>query len=531
MPANDNRSVLVVDDNPVTRYATTRILRHAGYAVSEATTGTAGIDTATDTPVDLVVLDIDLPDIDGYEVCRRIRSMASTRRVRVVYLSASFIDDSHKVQGFEAGADGFLNHPVEPAVLIATVGALLRTRAIERELEGLLERERVAREEAERANRAKDDFLATLSHELRSPLTAIVGWAEVARMQAEDYPDILNAVQVIARNAKLQAQLISDLLDVSRITTGNMRLEFESVSIIDVIRNCVESLQGTATARAIDLQVNIEDGVGRMYGDSGRLYQIISNVLSNALKFSEAGGVVTLTLRKTAEELAEVTVEDTGRGIGAAVLPRIFDRFWQEDTTSRRSHGGLGLGLSIVKHFTEMHGGTVSAASDGVGKGARFTITLPLLPADMIVAEPSMLTAEHEATGEVNLTGIRVLLVDDETDGREWVRHVVAGAGADTMDVSSVDQALTAVDAFHPHVIISDLAMPVRNGFDLVTALQRAGHSGAKLPVIALSAFASAEDKMRALEAGFQHFLSKPPSPPELLRVIKRMSRMADRTT
>ncbi|MEO7359343.1 MAG: response regulator [Gemmatimonadaceae bacterium] len=530
MSTRIGRALLVVDDNPATRYATSRVLRNAGFEVSEAATGTAGIDAANATPVDLVVLDIDLPDIDGYEVCRRIREMPATRRVRVVYLSASFFDDKHKVRGFEAGADGFLNHPVEAAVLIATVGALLRTRAIERELEELLTRERIAREEAESANRAKDDFLATLSHELRSPLTAIVGWAEVARMQSENYPDILNSVQVIARNAKLQSQLISDLLDVSRITTGNMRLEFEAVSVVEVVRTSVDALIGTAAAREIGLDVQLDESVGKMYGDPGRLYQIVSNLLSNALKFSDAGGCVQVRLRQVRDDLAELVIADNGRGISAAVLPRIFDRFWQEDTSSRRSHGGLGLGLSIVKHFTEMHGGTVTGLSDGEGKGARFTITLPLLPSDVILAETSVLPEERETTGQIDLTGVRVLIVDDEADGREWVRHVIALAGADTMDVDNVNDALAAVEAFSPHIIVSDLAMPVRNGYDLVAELRRTGHPATVLPVIALSAFASAEDKRRALDAGFQHFLSKPPDSRELLRTVRRLSRKTERS-
>lgn len=523
------RSILVVDDNPSTRYATSRVLRHAGYDVREAATGTAGVAAAGSAPIDLVVLDINLPDINGYEVCRQIRAIPASSRVRVVHLSSSFIDDKHKVEGFEAGADGFLSHPVEPAVLVATVGALIRNRAIEQELEGLLDRERAARAEAEQANRAKDDFLATLSHELRSPLMAIVGWAEVARLLSEHHPDIQNAVQVIARNAKLQSQLITDLLDVSRITTGNMRLEFDAVDVAEVIRNVVDTVQGAVAQKKITLEVAIDENVGRMYGDSSRLHQIVSNVLGNSIKFSDADGYVKLSLSRFREDSAQVIIEDRGRGIGQDVLPRIFDRFWQEDTSSRRSHGGLGLGLSIVKHFVEMHGGTVSADSDGEGQGARFTIRLPLLPADVEVQDILPPPAADDDSGPVDLTGTRVLLVDDERDGREWVRHVIIGAGADTMDVDNVDSAIRAVEAFNPHIVVSDLAMPVRNGFDLVAELRRTGYNEQRLPIIALSAFASAEDKIRALDAGFQHFLSKPPEPAELVRAVRRFSRRPER--
>jgi signal transduction histidine kinase len=516
--------VLVVDDNPVTRYATTRMLQGAGYDVREANTGIEGIVAASELSVDLVVLDIDLPDIDGYEVCRRIRSMPSTRRVRVVYLSASFVDDKYKVQGFEAGADGFLTHPVEPAVLTATVASLLRTRAIELELELLLHRERAAREEAEQANRAKDDFLATLSHELRSPLTAIVGWAEVARLKSEAYPEILSALNVISRNARLQAQLISDLLDISRITAGNkLRIEAVPVSLAEIASASIDSMQATAEQRSIQIVRDIR-GDAVVDGDHGRLSQIVSNLLSNAIKFSNLKGTVHVSLR-TDCDCAELIIVDAGRGIGHEALHHIFHRFWQEDTSSRRSHGGLGLGLSIVKHLTDAHGGSITASSEGEGRGATFTLTLPLSSAESVLrlqdGDADTPSGDLEAT---NLGGVRVLIVDDDTDSREWVRHIVIAAGADTMDVSSVAEALESVPVFNPHVLVSDLAMPRRNGFDLLLDLRKIGFGPERLPVIALSAFASADDRKRALDAQFSYFVAKPPDPVELLRLVKRAS-------
>ena len=522
MATEHTGNILVVDDNAATRYATTRVLRHAGFEVRQASTGTEGVLLSNEAVTDLVVLDIDLPDISGFEVCRQIRAMPSTQRVRVVYLSASFVDDAHKVEGFEAGADGFLTHPVEPAVLIATVAALLRTRVIELELEQLLESERLAREEAERANRAKDDFLATLSHELRSPLTAIVGWAEVARMQAEQHPEILNAVQIIARNARLQAQLISDLLDVSRISTGNFGLEIEPVSLPQIVNTAVESIAGAAAAQNIRIVCTLDESIGFMNGDAVRLHQIVSNILNNAVKFSSAGARIYVDLKEIGD-VAQLTVRDEGRGIRPAVLSRIFDRFWQEDATSRRNYGGLGLGLSIVKHLAEMHGGTVAGTSDGEGKGATFVITLPLLTTDTF--SKAVLPVPFKGTAvnsDVDLTGIRVLIVDDEHDGREWVRHTIVAAGAQALDVNSVPDAISAVDTFKPHVIVSDLAMPNLNGYDFLSRLRDAGYAPDKMPVIALSAFASAEDKRKALDASFQFFIAKPPDARELLRTVKR---------
>lgn len=520
MPPDKATSILVVDDNAATRYTTSRVLRHAGYTVREASTGLGGIAEASKEEIDLIVLDIDLPDIDGYEVCRRIRAIPSTSRLRVVYLSASFIDDNHKVQGFEAGADGFLTHPVEPAVLVATVGALLRNRAIELELEQLLERERLAREDAERANRAKDEFLATLSHELRSPLTAIIGWTEVARIKAADQPGIVDALQVISRNARLQAQLISDLLDVSAISAGkSLRVDAEPVSLADVIDSTLESMMATAKERDVKLTHSVDPAVGLVSGDAGRLNQIVSNLVSNALKFSSPGGAVEVRLTAR-ENKARIEVCDGGRGISPQVLPRIFDRFWQEDTSSRRSHSGLGLGLSIVKHLTELHGGTIRAWSEGEGKGATFTVDLPIATEAALGASRSDHDDVDEA-GEADLRGIRVMVVDDDSDGRAWVRHVLATAGADTLDVGSVDHALAALEAFKPQVIVSDLAMPQRNGFDLLASLRSSGREAATLPVIALSAHASSEDRRKALDASFGDFLSKPPDRVALLRAVR----------
>lgn len=519
MAADRERTILVVDDNPVTRYTTSRVLRHAGYAVREATTGSGGIAEATRHPVDLIVLDIELPDIDGYAVCRAVRGLESASRVRVVYLSATFIEDTHKVEGFEAGADGFLTHPVEPAVLVATVGSLLRNRAIEIELEQLLVRERNARDDAERANRAKDDFLATLSHELRSPLTAIVGWTQVAKLKAADRPDVVAALDVIDRNARLQAQLISDLLDVSAISAGKRLVgETEPLALGDVIDRTVESHMAQAAAQAVSIERQIEPDIGFVRGDAGRLQQIVSNLLSNAIKFSSANGRVLVRLMAAGDK-ARIEVQDEGRGIGPAVLPRIFDRFWQEDASSRRSHSGLGLGLSIAGHLTALHGGTIWAESEGEGRGATFIVELPLLrEADLMVPAPLPLA---DTLAEPDLRGVRVLIVDDDRDGRAWVAHVLGSASADTLDVPSVDEALAAVEAFDPQVVVSDIAMPEQNGFDLVHALRARGLTPARLPTIALSAHAGAESRRQALDATFDAFLAKPPDRLELLRAVK----------
>jgi signal transduction histidine kinase len=513
--------ILVVDDNPATLYATSRVLRNAGYDVLQSDNGTDAVRIATTQPIDVIVLDINLPDIDGYEVCRSVRAVPSASTVRVVHLSASFVDDTHRVVGYEAGADAFLTHPVEPTVLVATIRALLRTRTVELQLEELLHRERTVREEAERANRAKDEFLATLSHELRSPLNAIVGWAEVARLQATS-PDVQHALKVIVRNARIQTQLISDLLDVSRITLGKLEISKEPVDLGDVITASLESMRAAADDAGVDLDLDLAPDAGRIDGDVVRLQQMITNLVGNAIKFSPKGATVSITTRREGEN-AIISVVDEGDGIDPDILPLLFDRFWQADTTSRRTHSGLGLGLAIVRHVAQMHGGTVRAESAGLGKGAQFMVTLPVMAEAGGVVTPTPMRSHPALQESADLRGLRVLIVDDDEDGRQWLKRMIMEAGAEAVDVGDVANALVAVESFQPHVLVSDLAMPVRDGFDLLGFLRTRGHSPAVLPAIALSAFAASEHKQRALAASYAAFFAKPPEPQELLGAIAKL--------
>jgi signal transduction histidine kinase/ActR/RegA family two-component response regulator len=422
--------------------------------------------------------------------------------------------------GYEAGADAFLTHPVEPTVLVATIRALLRTRTVELQLEQLLERERTVREEAERANRAKDEFLATLSHELRSPLNAIVGWAEVARLHGGS-EEIQHALKVIVRNARFQTQLISDLLDVSRITLGKLEISKEPLDLGDVVAASVESMRAVSDDAHVTILVDDAAEIGTIDGDPVRLQQMITNLVGNAIKFSPKDGAVRITTRRDGLN-ATISVQDEGTGIDPAILPLLFDRFWQADTTSRRTHSGLGLGLAIVKHVALMHGGSVRADSAGPGQGAEFTVTLPLMTQDAILASPPPLRSS-DASGDANLTGLRVLIVDDDEDGRKWLRRMVEDAGAEALDVGDVAEALAAVESFRPHVLVSDLAMPLSDGFDLLGFLRSRGHSPAILPAVALSAFAASEHKQRALAASYAAFFAKPPEPRELLTAIANL--------
>ena len=368
MAANANpATIVVVDDNPSSLYSTSRVLRGAGWKVLEAATGKNGLELLAPN-VDLVVLDVNLPDINGFEVCRLIRENEATRRIAVIHLSASFVNNEARIHGLESGADGYLTHPVEAPVLIATVNAFLRTRQIESEREQLLASERAARAEAERANRFKDDFLAILSHELRHPTQ------RDCRLGAGSSIAIARTTgsERRARGDRTQrprpAQMIADLLDVSRIASGKLRLDAEPVDAAAVVEAALEAILHSATAKQIRIERSIDRGAGSISGDPARLQQIVWNLMQNAVKFTPKGGSIKVTLCRVDSQI-EIRITDSGEGIDKEILPRIFDRFQQGDASTTRYHGGLGLGLAIVKQLVELHGGTVRAEARAPEQG------------------------------------------------------------------------------------------------------------------------------------------------------------------
>jgi signal transduction histidine kinase len=528
MPTDAKSAViLVVDDNPSSLYSTCRVLRSAGWAVEEATTGQECLNRVA-SGVDLVVLDVNLPDINGFEVCRLIREREATQRVAVIHLSASFVNTEARVHGLESGADGYLTHPVEPPVLIATVNAFLRARRVEAEREELLARERAAREEAERANRFKDDFLATLSHELRTPLNAIVGWAQLLQMKSCDENDLKEGLEAIERNARVQSQMIADLLDVSRITSGKLRLDAQPVDAASVVEAALTAIMPAAAAKSIRVVKDIDFHAGSISGDPSRLQQIVWNLVQNAVKFTPKEGSINVALGRS-NSYMEIRVSDTGQGIKPDLLPRIFERFQQGDSTMTRSHSGLGLGLAIVKQLVELHGGSITAESPGEGQGATFIVLLPI-PAALNIRKPVAALSEDAQKTAINgfkpidLSGLRVLLVDDETDARRVVSRIVEECGAQATGVASAKDALDILDLLDPHVLVSDLGMPRADGFALIEEIRARGHSAQKLPAIALTAFVRPEDRRRALVAGFQVHLSKPVDPQELASAIATLA-------
>jgi signal transduction histidine kinase/CheY-like chemotaxis protein len=397
----------------------------------------------------------------------------------------------------------------------------------------LLVREQQARAEAEAANRGKDEFLATVSHELRTPLNAILGWTHILRSEGSYTEKTAHGLEVIDRNGKALAQIVDDILEVSRIITGNLHLNRSTVSLNHVIELALESVQNSADRKQVSLTASIDSPVGFVSGDPRRLHQVALNLLSNAIKFTPPGGSIHTTLERV-NNSARVSVSDTGEGISSDFLPYIFDRFRQADSASTRKYGGLGLGLSIVNHIVKMHGGKVYAESEGEGKGATFTVDLPLVdgkqhPAEIVTRpRPSDLFTTPDA--EPDLTGFWVVIIDDEEDARDMLKVVLQQWGARVTALATVAEVIDALAGEPggrvPDVLIADIAMPEEDGFDLIRKVRKLERErGGAIPAIALTAYAAAEDRLKALSAGYQRHVAKPVSMVELGTVVERLAR------
>jgi PAS domain S-box-containing protein len=386
-----------------------------------------------------------------------------------------------------------------------------------------LEQERARVEEA---NRAKDIFLATVSHELRTPLNAVLGWVQILLSRPMPDEKRQSALGTIARNARAQAQLIDDLLDVSRISSGKLGLEIGPVDLIDVVGATIETVRPAADAKGLRLETELHPEARSLVGDAGRLQQIVSNLLTNAVKFSESGGRVRVELRRL-ESAAELVVADEGRGIDPEFLPYVFERFRQSDATIARSQGGLGLGLTIVHHLVELHGGTVEASSEGRGKGARFVVKLPFSAATRLEsgADPRPLFSDTSVEGPPELAGLRILIVDDQVDARDLVATILEDCQVKVSRAGSTAEALAAFDRSPPDLLISDLGMPDETGYDLIRQIRsRSPQRGGQIPALALTAYARAIDRTQALRAGFDMHLAKPLDPAELVAIVATLS-------
>jgi PAS domain S-box-containing protein len=402
-------------------------------------------------------------------------------------------------------------------------------RRDEAERERLLARESELRAQAEAVSRATDEFLATVSHELRTPLTSMLGWSTLLRSGSLDAAATERATVTIDRNVRAQAKLIDDLLDVSRIISGKLRLDVRPVDPGEVINAAADSIRPAAEAKGIGLRVTLDPDAGLVAADPDRLQQVVWNLVSNAVKFTSRGGDVELRLERCGEQ-ARIVVSDTGQGIAPEFLPHVFDRFRQADSSTKRRFGGLGLGLAIVHQLVEMHGGTVAVESEGEGRGATFTVSLPLVPVrgEETVSKPRASAASRgvfELDCPPTLERLRVLVVDDEQDARDIIAHVLGRCGAEVLAVGTADAALEQIASFGPDVLVSDIGMPDRDGYDLIREVRRlAPESGGAVPAVALTAYAGVKYRDRALESGYQVHVPKPIEPAELVAVVATLA-------
>ena len=428
----------------------------------------------------------------------------------------------------------FLNNLVgivENGLLVRAWGTqrdITERKQAEQEREQLLEREQAARADAEAANRMKDEFLATLSHELRTPLNAILGWTQLLRNRKFDETTTGQALETIERNTRSLAQLIEDVLDVSRIIRGTLHLNTHQVKLVPVVEAAIDTVRPAAKAKEISIECKFDPELGVVVGDTNRLQQVVWNLLSNAVKFTSKGGRVDVQLEQI-ESYVQIRVSDTGAGIAAEFLPHVFERFRQADSSSTRSHGGLGLGLAIVRHLVELHGGTVSAESLGIGQGATFIVNLPMkavyVEANTTEALSSYMDAQQTNNYLPRLDDLRVLIVDDEADARHLLTTILGQYGAQVIAAASAYEALLALQQFHPHILVSDIGMPQEDGYTLIRQVRALPKDqGGRIPAVALTAYARAEDRTQALLAGFQLHVPKPVNAGELAAVIANLT-------
>ncbi|MEO0685758.1 MAG: ATP-binding protein, partial [Cyanobacteria bacterium J06649_11] len=408
----------------------------------------------------------------------------------------------------------------ENCCFIMTAVDITLSKKAEAERKVLLQREQKARADAEKASRIKDEFLAIVSHELRTPLNAILGWTKLINSGRIKPDRIKQALEVIDRNATLQAQLIEDLLDISRIIRGKLDLDLNPVNLAKVIRETVETLHLAGEAKSINVELNLNHNLGNIVGDSSRISQIMWNLVSNAIKFTPSGGSIEINLEEV-NSTVQIQVRDTGIGISSDFLPSIFEYFRQQDGSTTRSEGGLGLGLAITRHLVEAHGGTITAESLGENQGATFTV---IFPKKSSYVEQELLPEFKDR--DKQLCGVKALIVDDEIDARELIAFILEEQGAEIELAASAAEALEKFPSLQPDIIVSDIGMPNENGYSMLSKVRQLPFNrGGNVPAIALTAFATQEDTQKALDAGFQIHLTKPFDVDELIDTVYSLTK------
>jgi two-component system, sensor histidine kinase len=493
--------VLNVDDDDTMRYVKTRILRGAGFEVLEAPDGATAMRLLHERGPDLVLMDVKLPDADGRELAKRIKADPDLAKVVVLQTSASHVDSRHRVASLEAGADGYLVEPMEPEELVANVRALLRMRRAEHELKEALEKLR-------EADRRKDEFLAMLAHELRNPLAPIRNGVEI--LKSDDAEVRERARRLIGRQVAHMTRLVDDLLEVSRITQGKVALQRQPMAVTGAVEAAVETVRLLAEAKAQVLEVHVEPDLW-IDADVVRMAQVLGNLLQNAVKFTPEKGRITLRAQAVGAQVV-LSVRDNGMGIPASVLPHVFDLFAQGDRSLDRAQGGLGIGLSLVRALAEMHGGSVEAHSEGVGRGSVFTLRIPR-------STPSAAPAAVAAS-LAPLVARRILVVEDNPDAAEAMLLLLRAAGHQVTVLNDGAAAVAVARELRPQVVLLDIGLPGLDGYTLARTLRGLEETRAAR-IIAVSGYGQPGDRQRSMEAGFDMHLVKPVDPERLAEAIQ----------
>jgi signal transduction histidine kinase/ActR/RegA family two-component response regulator len=549
MSSKNPVNILMVDDQPGKLLSYETILADLGENLIRANSGNEALEQLLRKEIAVVLVDVCMPELDGFELASMIRTHPRFRRTAIILISSVMVEDVHRLKGYDSGAMDYVSVPIIPEILRAKVAIFadlyrktealeqlnreLEQRVVERtaQIETALKKAEDARRESDAANQLKDEFLAVLSHELRTPLNAITGWAHMLQAGGLDLATQRKAVDTINRNALLQARLISDLLDVSRIVSGKLHLDLKPVDLPAVIRAAADTLRVAAEEKEIQIDVAIECKPSPLQGDAFRLQQVVWNLLSNAIKFAPRKGNTQISLTQTNSHV-ELIVQDNGPGIRPDLLPHIFAPFRQGDSSSTRSHQGLGLGLAIVHNLMQLHGGTVQAMNRKDGPGALFKVVLPCnvsAPEAPEVAQPIDPHRGEDADwlqSGTALRGARFLVVDDEADAREVVTMILERCGARVLVASSASDAFEILQQELPDVLVADIEMPGEDGYSLVRRIRLLpAEGGGRTIAVALTAHAAAHDLPRLMRAGFQRHVPKPLQPGELIRAIADLIR------
>jgi signal transduction histidine kinase len=554
LPASANvprARLLIVDDHEENLLALEAVLTDPRYELVRANSGRSALRAALQFDFAVILLDVAMPDMDGYETATLLRERERSRETPIIFLTANYRSETHVFRGYQVGAVDYLFKPFSPEVLKSKVAVFVElfegrealkrhTAALQRAHDELEQRvqertkelakataaERRLRAQAEQVSRLKDEFLATLSHELRTPLNAILGWTHLLALPTEDPAMTERAVAVIKNNAIAQSQIIEDILDVSRIIGGKLKLRLGPTALDEVVNASVDAVLPAAAAKEIEIERQI-DAPDQIVIDRDRIQQVCWNLLSNAVKFTPKGGRINVTLSRDGGD-ARLVVSDTGVGISAEFLPHIFDRFSQADSSATRRHGGLGLGMAIVRHFVELHGGTVHAYSAGQDQGATFTVTLPwraVRPGETFEEKPPAPVLPDATSRQAlpSLNGHHILVVDDDPELREYLRRQLEQAGARVTLAETADQGLRELRHRDVTVVVSDIEMPQTDGLELIKTV-RNRMPNAHLPAIAVSAHVRPDDAKAAIEAGFDMHLAKPVDMAQLVTAIDALS-------